>query len=92
VIETRPNQAWALLIAVVAGITAGCTRHRVDVGVQPIRVEPIHMIVDINIKVDRELDRFFDFEEKVDATAPVTQPTTAPATAPMLPSTNGSAP
>jgi hypothetical protein len=48
---------------------AGCTRHRVEVA--PIEVKPIHMTVDINIKVDRELDEFFAFEEEI---APPTGP------------------
>lgn len=68
-------------------IVGGCTRHTVDV--QPIRVEPIHMTLDVNIRVDRELDRFFDFEEDVvvdpaSATQPELEvvPATPPADAP----------
>lgn len=38
----------------------------------PIRVEPIHITMDVQVKVDRQLDRFFDFEEK--ATADVSSP------------------
>lgn len=33
---------------------------------------PIHIVVDVNIRVDRQLDNFFAFQE----------PSTAPATAP----------
>lgn len=39
-------------------LLAGC-----HVTVDPIRVEPIHLTLDITLKVDRELDRFFDFED-----------------------------
>ena len=49
----------------------GCAKHTIDV--QPIRVEPIHMTLDVNIRVDRELDQFFDFEEDV-VVIPATQP------------------
>lgn len=42
------------------------------VRVEPIEVKPIHIVMDINIKIDRELDQFFDFEKSVDA--PATQP------------------
>jgi hypothetical protein len=38
-----------------------CTSHRVQV--EPIEVKPIHLTMDINLRVQRELDRFFDFEE-----------------------------
>ena len=49
-----------------------CARVRVD----PIEVKPIHIVHDINIRVDRQLDEFFAFQEKMAAT---TQPTTATA-------------
>ena len=39
-----------------------------------IEVKPIHITVDINIRVDRQLDNFFAFEK--DGGAPATQPTT----------------
>jgi hypothetical protein len=48
---------------------AACARHTVDV--QPIRIEPIYVTVDVNVKVDRDLEEFFDFE---DQTVPQTQP------------------
>ena len=43
--------------------TLGCTRHEVKteskVEVAPIKVEPIHITIDLNIKIDKELDDFF---------------------------------
>lgn len=51
----------------VLTLSTGCTQHRVTV--DPIEVKPIHMTVDINVKVDRELEDFFDFEEELDAGA-----------------------
>jgi hypothetical protein len=52
-----------------------CARVTVD----PIEVKPIHIVHDINIRVDRQLDDFFAFQEKLAAstqpaaTAPVPQ-------------------
>ena len=65
----RWNRAWMVMIGLLASV--GCTKHTVDV--QPIRVEPIHMTLDVNIRVDRELDEFFDFEQEINV-QPATQP------------------
>lgn len=35
----------------------GCTRHEVDV--KPVEIKPIHITIDVNVKVDRALDDFF---------------------------------
>ena len=34
-----------------------CTRHKVEVA--PVKIEPIHITIDVNVKVDRALDDFF---------------------------------
>ena len=41
----------------------GCVQHTVEV--KPIKVEPIHVTVDVNlyITIDKKLDEFFDFEK-----------------------------
>ena len=54
-----------LLVAVVAALwaTHGCAVSH-DVKVEPIEIKPIHITMDINIKVDREVDAFFDEVEK----------------------------
>ena len=60
---------WAALVGCQATV-----KHEVE----PIRVEPIHITVDVNVRVDRELDKFFDFEDKKpaenNAPAPKTNP------------------
>ena len=38
-------------------ISYGCTRHTVEV--EPVEVKPIHITIDVNVKVDRALDDFF---------------------------------
>lgn len=57
----------------------------VHVKTDPIKVEPIHIVADINIKVERQLDDFFAFEKQYDKSAATTVPaaaTTTPTTAP----------
>ena len=47
----------ALAAAVALLLLPGCTRHAVQV--EPIEFKPIHITIDVNIKVDRALDDFF---------------------------------
>ena len=35
----------------------GCTRHEVEV--KPVEIKPIHITIDVNVKVDKSLDDFF---------------------------------
>jgi hypothetical protein len=55
----------ALAVA-AAGLLAlpACIHHQVTVDPIDIKVEKIQANVDINLRVDRALDDFFDFEEK----------------------------
>ncbi len=47
-----------LILAALFTLTAaGCTQHRVEVA--PVEVKPIHITIDVNVKVDRALDSFF---------------------------------
>ena len=48
--------------------TFGCTKHEVEtksqVEVAPVEIKPIHITIDVNIRVDRALDDFFsDIDE-----------------------------
>jgi len=36
---------------------AGCTQHKVEVA--PVEIKPIHITIDVNVKVDRALDDYF---------------------------------
>ncbi len=41
----------------------GCTKHEIDV--KPVEIKPIHITIDVNVKVDRALDDFFgDLDQK----------------------------
>ena len=49
----------------------GCsTRHKINVA--PVEVKPIHITIDVNIRVEKALDDFFDdiddAEEKIEET------------------------
>ena len=57
----------SLLLAGAVALPAlvGCTRHTVEV--KPVKVEPIHITIDVNIKIDRQLDDFFDFEDEAES-------------------------
>ncbi|MGD2098776.1 MAG: hypothetical protein PVG35_14430 [Desulfobacterales bacterium] len=47
-----------ILLAVIPILaTAGCTQHKVEVA--PVEVKPIHITIDVNVKVDRALDNYF---------------------------------
>jgi hypothetical protein len=40
----------------------GCTRHEVQVA--PVEVKPIHITIDVNVRVDKALDDYFgDLDE-----------------------------
>ena len=49
--------------ALITLCCSACTQHKVettsDVNLKPIEIKPIHITIDINVKVDRELDNFF---------------------------------
>ncbi len=62
--------AWFVAGAVLAAFAVACTSHHVSV--DPIEVKPIHLTVDVNLKVQRELESFFDFEK--DRSAPESKP------------------
>jgi hypothetical protein len=63
----------ALSCAVTIFALPGCTRHKVEVA--PIEVKPIHITVDVNVKVDRALDNFFgDLDESAQKTKQTPSP------------------
>jgi hypothetical protein len=52
---------WALW-----GLSSCVTRHEVEV--KPMEIKPIHITIDVNVKVDRALDDFFgDIDETAEA-------------------------
>lgn len=53
------------LTATALLLFSGCTSHEVDI--KPIEIKPIHITIDINVKVDRALDDFFSDLDQVPA-------------------------
>lgn len=56
---------YAFLILLSAGLVSfsACTQHEVEI--KPVEIKPIHITIDINVKVDRALDDFFgDLDKK----------------------------
>lgn len=49
--------ASAAAVLVLAGMAGCATRHEVEV--KPVEIKPIHITIDVNVKVDRALDDFF---------------------------------
>ena len=56
-------------------ISYGCTQHKVEVA--PVEVKPIHITIDVNVKVDKALDDFFgdvdDTEENIGSDTSATE-------------------
>ncbi len=51
-----------LCLALLLGLSSACTKHEVDV--KPVEIKPIHITIDVNVKVDKALDDFFgDIDE-----------------------------
>jgi hypothetical protein len=61
----RPEPARAFACVLFAAAACGCFSHHIET--EPIEVKPIHVTVDVNVKVQRELDKFFDFEKDAPA-------------------------
>jgi hypothetical protein len=56
-------KALPILFLVAVFLLPGCnTTHTVKV--EPIKVEKVEIEMNINLKVDKKLDDFFDFEEE----------------------------
>ncbi len=47
----------AAIVWVLWGLSSCATRHEVEV--KPVEIKPIHITIDVNVKVDRALDDFF---------------------------------
>jgi hypothetical protein len=86
--RTRNNGLLAAALAAPLA-ASGCLsiQHKVD----PIKVEPIYATLDINLKIDRQLDDFFAFEHQTPppATAPAPAPGPGPAAAAGDPENGG---
>lgn len=71
----RGVMGLACVAAAGAALPACSTKHTLEV--KPIEVRPIELT--INLRLDRELDEFFDFEEPAPEATPAQTPGAAPA-------------
>ena len=62
------RKTFFLLAGIIFLVALSCTRHKVEVA--PVEIKPIHITIDVNVKVDKALDDFFsdvdDTEENID--------------------------
>ena len=69
------KSVYLLLAILMLPLLVNCTTHKVEVA--PVEVKPIHITIDVNVKVDKALDDFFgeidEAEEKIDKTTSTTQ-------------------
>ena len=56
---TMLAMGFALLLA------SGCSTSH-DVQLAPVEIKPIHITIDVNVKVDRALDSFFEYIDKTE--------------------------
>lgn len=47
------------MLSVAGLLLAGCIKLTTENEIKPIEVKPIHITVDVNVKIDRALDDFF---------------------------------
>ena len=52
------KRIYILPAAIIFLISYGCTQHKVEVA--PVEIKPIHITIDVNAKVDKALDEFFN--------------------------------
>jgi len=69
------KSVYLLVAALIFLATPSCMTHKVEVA--PVEIKPIHITIDVNVKVDKALDDFFGkidaAEEKIDKTSSTTQ-------------------
>jgi len=58
-------------VAVIFGVvlvilTQACTQHKVEV--EPVEIKPIHITIDVNVRMQKALDDFFDDIDEADKT------------------------
>jgi hypothetical protein len=54
------NKHWTACLGVLALLSVFACQTRHEVAVQPVEVKPIHITIDVNVRVDEALDDFFD--------------------------------
>ena len=74
----KPRMILRSAVVAAVGVAAVSCAH---VKVDPIQVQTIHIVHDVNVSVDKALEDFFAFQEQQGTTHPATtQATTVPTT------------
>ncbi len=56
----KVTTVWSLLLSAL--LFQACTRHEIEV--KPVEIKPIHITIDVNVRVERALEDFFgDLDE-----------------------------
>jgi len=56
----KVTSVWMVLTSAL--LFTACTRHEVEV--KPVEIKPIHITIDVNVRVERALEDFFgDLDE-----------------------------
>lgn len=61
-------QKTVLALAVVLGVSPGCIRTHSTVELKPVEIKPIHITVDVNVRVAKELNDVFGDLDAADPT------------------------
>jgi hypothetical protein len=61
----RKQYVFFIFILAILFLSPACTRHQVEI--KPVEIKPIHITIDVNVKVDRALDDFFEDLDKKQA-------------------------
>jgi len=66
--ENDMKRVFGTISILLLLMTLGCTKHEVEtksqIEVAPVEIKPIHITIDVNIRVDKALDDFFsDIDE-----------------------------
>ena len=56
---------WLIAGLAVMALLPACTRHVVEV--KPIEIKPIHITMDINVKIQKEIANDFAFQDEVES-------------------------
>ena len=79
------NLTAATMLILLGGMSCAKLETNNTVDVKPIEVKPIHIVADVNVnvRIQNELNDFFSFQDKYQ-----TMSTTQPATQPRTPGTS----
>jgi hypothetical protein len=65
--------SFIFIVGLLLWLGACQTKHEVAVAVAPVEVKPIHITIDVNVKIDRALDDFFGDIDKAEEELEQTQ-------------------